>query len=850
MKHERSVRKLRAMSLMVLSGGLGLPAAVLAEDQGPAVQLADASGTDVADATDAGTGSKTVEVKKVEVKAKRVNKEVNILNNEPVDSVFGFDKSIKDTPRSVTSISNETLNKLNITDINDLVALSPGSFTQSFFGVAGSLDLRGTPGETYFRGVRRIDNPGNYPTVIGASDRIDIVRGPASPMYGPSKIGGYLNFVPKSARAEDGALSPTTKGEVGETRGSWEKNIVHGEVGGPGKVFGKDFGYYLYVESENSSSYYQNTSTRDNVFQASFDSYVSESTRIEFGGMYQDYRGNQVAGWNRLTQDLVNNGTYITGSPANIDTNGDGLISAAEAGAANLAIFYPFGSSDPNVKFGSVNVQTASTVNADLAAHPNMALQNPGTAHLKGYQVLVAPGDKLESQISTAYFDLTHTFTDAFKVVNKVFYEKLVNINENAYGFSQYADTYAVEDQLNFSYKPDYGQYVSAAYQFGPSIRYQDFKHGDDFAFEYFDRRDLTGPNNAYANRALSTRDGEGVEPYSNNTVGSYTNYGVALLADYSFFKSLHLLAGGRWDWADINSQCITAACAASDTPKETGFENKPSWSASLSYDILDTGLTPYVTRANQSTLIVGQGGQVEPSNVADGTALASSKLTEYGLKGSFWDSRLFASLAHFKQTRTDLNSQDTVTNNTTESRGWEFETRGIVTNNLAVTGAYTHVNVYNLSALQGGTQFGFAGASDLPAGVDPSQMFGGVVNGLIVPSQLNPEGKKAGVPEDMYSINLIYNFDAGWLKGLTTTVGVTHVSSTYSGFSQAVLLPSYTLLNASLNYETKHWKLGLQGKNLTDERYFRSNFPDLFGSSIVLPELPINWLASLAYKF
>src|SRR3569833_2391718 len=130
---------------------------------------------------------------------------LHVLPTEPVDSVFGLGKSIIETPRSLTSISNEMLNRVNITDINDLVALSPGSFTQSFFGVAGSLDIRGTAGENYFRGVRRIDNPGNYPQVIGASDRIDIVRGPASPIYGPSKVGGYLNFVPKSARADSGA---------------------------------------------------------------------------------------------------------------------------------------------------------------------------------------------------------------------------------------------------------------------------------------------------------------------------------------------------------------------------------------------------------------------------------------------------------------------------------------------------------------------------------------------------------------------------------------------------------------------------------------------------------------------
>jgi iron complex outermembrane receptor protein len=56
--------------------------------------------------------------------------------------------------------------------------------------------------------------------------------------------------------------------------------------------------------------------------------------------------------------------------------------------------------------------------------------------------------------------------------------------------------------------------------------------------------------------------------------------------------------------------------------------------------------------------------------------------------------------------------------------------------------------------------------------------------------------------------------------------------------------------VNASVYYENEHWKLGLQGKNLTDEEYYRSNFPDLFGSSVVLPELPRSFLVSASYKF
>ena len=110
---------------------------------------------------------------------------LNSLPTQDVGSVFGLDKTLLETPRSASTISADQIARFDIRDIDELVTLSPGVFTQSFFGVAGSLDVRGTAGETYFRGIRRLDNPGNYPTPIGASDRIDIVRGPASVVYGP-----------------------------------------------------------------------------------------------------------------------------------------------------------------------------------------------------------------------------------------------------------------------------------------------------------------------------------------------------------------------------------------------------------------------------------------------------------------------------------------------------------------------------------------------------------------------------------------------------------------------------------------------------------------------------------------
>ena len=184
----------------------------------------------------AGLSSYAVAMEEIVVKG-----DLGSLPGENVKSVFGFNKSILETPRSVSTISEEMMERFNMSDIDELVAVAPGTFTQSFFGVAGGLDVRGTPGETYFRGVRRLDNPGNYPTPIGASDRIDVVRGPASPIYGPSKIGGYLNFNPKSARIEEtGQFIPEQTGALSFSTGSWDKSVITAEVGGPGELAGQD----------------------------------------------------------------------------------------------------------------------------------------------------------------------------------------------------------------------------------------------------------------------------------------------------------------------------------------------------------------------------------------------------------------------------------------------------------------------------------------------------------------------------------------------------------------------------------------------------------------------------------
>ena len=772
------------------------------------------------------------EVKEKDVEKIQVTGSLGSLPGQDVESVFGFGKSILETPRSASTISQEQMERFNVSDIDELVAFAPGTFTQSFFGVAGSLDVRGTPGETYFRGVRRLDNPGNYPTPIGASSRIDIVRGPASPIYGPAKIGGYLNFNPKSARASGGQYLDAPTGALSYTTGSWDKSVLTAEVGGPASVAGREMGYYIYGELENSDSYYDNTQTDQTVLQASFNIDITDNLRFEFGGMYHDYDGNQVAGWNRLTQELVDDGTYITGTAQPLDTDGDGQIRVYRYAAVNIA--------------GESFFYVPASSFTDDEATALMQLQNVGTTTLSGNQVLVAPDDQLGNEAITLYFDTIY-YTDNWEIRNQFFYDAYDNINENAYGFSQFHDSWVVEDKLIFATEYE-NDGLLAQFQFSPSVRYTDFKHGDDFTYEYFNRRDLTMPSSALDRRLLSTRSGKNFDNYD---VGNYLDLGVAAMTDLTWDWGLNLVLGLRYDTIDIESTSRTdllLGATGEETPvyaEETvdGW----SWNASISYEF-EFGLIPYITAAEQATLVAGQGAEIGVGQLGDGSAFDTSELIEFGIKGSLLEDTLYFALSSFEQERTDFNAQNTVTNNTTNNKGTEFELRWVVNDNLVVSAGYTNIKVINLTALENGNQFGFLGAEDLVNLEDPSLIFGGNVIGLNLIGEgfNNTDGRKAGIPENIYTLTATYDFQNGY----AANVSIVDVEEVASGFSAAVTLPAYTLVNAGLSYQAEDWAFNLTVKNLTDERYFRSNFPDLFGSQIVLPELPRHFNAKFTYSF
>ena len=787
-----------------------------------------------------------------------VTGDLDSLPGDEIRSVFGFGKSLLETPRSVSTVSDEMMERFIVRDIDELVALAPGSFTQSFFGVAGTLDLRGTTGESYFRGMRRLENAGNYPTPIAASSRIDIVRGPASPIHGPAKIGGYLNFNPKSARIEEtGAFIARATGSVGVDLGSWDRRVVTAEIGGPGNFSGEDFGYWLFGEVEDSGSYYRNSPTEQTILQASFD-LDAGGAQLQFGGMVHDYDGNEIGGWNRLTQDLVDHGIYVTGSPLPLDVDGDGYVSHQEfdVDGDGYTDLNPF--ADGLVPGGSAGLDVSGPFPGACRIGPTtvfgciphlLRLQTTGTAQLRGDQVLVDGEDVIRHEMATLYFDATLVTGSGWEWRNQLFYEAYDHVSEVAYGFSDFHDASVIENKLVLAKVFQRGT-GNVGLQVSPSVRRTDFEHGNDYTNEYFDRRDLTRPASSLDRRLLATRIDD---DYTEYYIGRYVDFGVAVLADVDW-GNLDLMAGARYDHMDLRSRqpvdklllpsannfCADASCVQQQADDDTGGL---SWTLSLTY-AMPLGLFPYVTASRQSTVIAGQGGEITVANVATGRAFDESSLREAGVKGSLLDGALYFAVAIYEQERTDYSAQNVVTNQTTRTTGLEAEMRWLASRRLLMTFAYSTIEVVNLNTLRSGGRFSFIGAADVP-GIDPAALYGGALGGIVLRAG-TAGARRAGIPERIWSVTGTYDFG----YDLAASASVVDVTGTTSGFSGSVRLPAYTVINTGVVLDRDRWRVAAIAKNLTDERYFRANFPNLFGSVVVLPELPRHYALRIQYRW
>src|SRR5579871_4238086 len=143
----------------------------------------------------------------------KVNAQTDSLRGRTLDEVVvsasRFDQKILETPRSVTVINSDVIRNSVYNSVGDLLAKQPGIY------IVGSNQTPGTNQSLFMRGANsnqvlvlmdgvRITDPSSPNNAVDLSElsltnveRIEIIEGAHSTIYGGGAIGGVINIITK-----------------------------------------------------------------------------------------------------------------------------------------------------------------------------------------------------------------------------------------------------------------------------------------------------------------------------------------------------------------------------------------------------------------------------------------------------------------------------------------------------------------------------------------------------------------------------------------------------------------------------------------------------------------------------
>jgi iron complex outermembrane receptor protein len=778
---------------------------------------------------------------------------VGLLEKRPNNTVFGLDKPLVDTPRSASLISALTIQRYGVDSINKLVTIAPGTFTASFYGVAGSLNIRGTYAENYFQGFKLIENLGTYTTPVGDAAQIEVVRGPPSPIYGPGRVGGFLNFIPKSASVEGDYLKTPTA-EIDATIGAYQKKNLTAQGGLPitlGDVHG---GLYAYGELDDSHSYYRGIYPKHQMgeFSARFD--FPDQWTVSLDAMFYHSSGDvQTPGWNRLTQDLIDNQTYITGRNTAL-SNTPGVPYLAPGQVTIPPGYYPYLYSPT----GNAGLSQAY-FGYPLGTDPRFVLDSGvGTTTLSRRDVYLSPYDFSDTKTPTVYFGLQKSGLPGDGVAKlELFYTGLTNRRFVSYGFPAWLRANVLEARASYDAKfTAVGGLISVNNIVGLADRHSQARDMQSFnsGVIALDRRDISqgwSPTDTICSPFVGGVTGDSI-PYKclgweQDIHSKINDVGLFDTVDISVAKRLDLVLGGREDYYHVKSSDSGILSYETAGPVSAS-KWMGSYSLSASYK-LGYGLMPYFTYAENSALEYGQAGDISTSLIQNGGWLRNSELTEAGVKFQALNGALVGSLDYYRQSRPVLTGTPPRVVNTI-GKGEELEIRYVASRHISVTFAG---NLQHTEVIGPDESFQYIPAYTV-CGANlacETSSFGGAYVVYNFNSLPGRSGNYAfgPIPHSVDSLYVNYvSSDYPWGR-VGVTIGSTYTSKTSGNVENAVVYPSYFLENMSAFYQWGKNELDINVDNLTNKLYFTPD-ADSYVNLGALPGVGREWRLTFKRRF
>ncbi len=410
---------------------------------------------------------------------------------------------------------------------------------------------------------------------------------------------------------------------------------------------------------------------------------------------------------------------------------------------------------------------------------------------------------------TTAYFDLEHRFDNDWKANVAAQYSWSRGTIESSY-LSYSNGTYYKNDRI---YDGDSKSYAIDGRLSGPvelfgRTHYLVFgasTHKDDFSYTAF-----SAPSYAVDifNWDPSSISKPSITTNYYNTNPTITETGLYGSGRFSITDDLKLILGARVSWYDYNSEV-----------EEVSLEEKAKFVPYIGavYDLTDT-----VSVYASYTSIFQPQTYYDPS----GSILApiEGRNIEAGVKGSFFDDRLNASVAIFQSNQNNLpiyygtacagSTYCYTAADEVRTRGVELELNGKVTDQLNVSASYTYAKAEYIE------------------GTKEGQIYNSAVS-----------------PENMFKLYASYDFDRA-LEGLTVGGGVRAFSKTYYATTTSYKeQPAYAVVDLMAKYAfNDSTAMQLNVNNVFDKTYYsKLSTSTAYGNFIGAPR---NITLSLTHKF
>ena len=567
------------------------------------------------------------------------------LNDNKASTGTKTDTPLIATPQSITIIDREELTRRNALSINEALGYVAGVSTNQRGALATRYDqlvLRGFSPGVFLDGMRLIAGPYSTPQIdFNRVDRIDVVKGPASVLYGNSTPGGLVNLTSKMPEAT--AFS-RFEGQVG----NYDTFRVAADVNQP-----------LDSEGRLKARIVGGWQKSDNLAQDTFSERWHVSSMLTFSP--DDATSLTLI----ATYQHTPHGGGYSGTPA-----------------AGTVLPNPFGTLPRNMNTGDPGYERYDHKAKSIAAF----LRHDFDEHLSFASSFRFQHNKLSyRQIYTSGFATTGTGTN-----RNSDYSTIVR---GGGGADEDFNTLTMDNHLNAKFATGFIRHnllVGVDYQRITGENVQQFNSGV-----------TSNPLTSMPNLSLFTPVYGGTLPSFDLKIlsASYTNtYGKrdqlgVYFQDQMAIDRLQLIASGRQDWYEqtsLNLNPTTAAARAAPVTKLTQSAFTMRLGALYEFEF---GLSPYVSYSTSFSPNLGADSSGHSFKPTTGEG------TEAGIKFKPNGSNLMLTAAVFQINQQDVLTADptnpffSVQTDAVRVTGFEFEAKGNLTRELEITGGYTHLD-------------------------------------------------------------------------------------------------------------------------------------------------------------